>query len=209
MRKVLAALALPVLVCSVAAAQAVHYVDLDRTVAIDATRGVDPQVDYASLTLVGPWDDRNYQLTVEDLALLAPNEAEQTDPIPAFFRVALRKAGELRREGTAQYPRSALNAFRQIHTGYLIDGKLYRKARHVGPRYFVMLDEGVAPGVGGENDAPSGEVRITNPTGAAESAIKISPADTSKVIAGSNGPGSGQKMHWSTQPPMQAWGSHT
>ena len=44
----------------------------------------------------------------------------------------------------------------------------------------------------------NGEVRITSPNGAAESAIKINPVNTDLVIAGSNGPGSGQVMHYST-----------
>ena len=44
----------------------------------------------------------------------------------------------------------------------------------------------------------SGESRVTSPTGAAESAIKISPADPDLVVAGTNGPLGGQRMHWST-----------
>ncbi|MCP5029907.1 MAG: exo-alpha-sialidase, partial [Actinomycetia bacterium] len=43
-----------------------------------------------------------------------------------------------------------------------------------------------------------GEVRVTNPNGAAESAIKINHTNVDQVIAGTNGPGSGQKMHYST-----------
>ena len=38
--------------------------------AIDPKRGTDPKVDYASLTKIGPWDDRNYSLTRADLDLL-------------------------------------------------------------------------------------------------------------------------------------------
>ena len=44
----------------------------------------------------------------------------------------------------------------------------------------------------------NGETRVTSPNGAAESAIKINPIDTDVVIAGTNGPGSGQKMFYST-----------
>ena len=46
--------------------------------------------------------------------------------------------------------------------------------------------------------ALEGEARVTNPQGAAESAISISPADPDIVIAGTNGPGAGQRMHFST-----------
>ncbi len=41
-------------------------------------------------------------------------------------------------------------------------------------------------------------MRVTTPNGAAESAIAISPADPDKVVAGTNGPGSGQKMWYSS-----------
>ena len=187
-------------VATLAAAQDVRFIDAERTVAIDPSRGVDPQVDYASLVHLGPWDDRNYQLTAEDLALLAPDEESLTDPIPAFFRVGWRKANpDMRRQGPAQYPRSALNIFRLNFGGYLVNGKLYRKASRVGSRYVVQLDDGVdADTFDAAPEAVSGEVRITSPSDAAESAIKISPTDTSKVVAGSNGPNGGQRMHWSS-----------
>ena len=55
------------------------------------SRGVDSRVDYASLDRFGPWDDRNYQLTREDLALLAENEVDLHEAVPAFYRVALRR----------------------------------------------------------------------------------------------------------------------
>ena len=35
---------------------------------IDPGRGVDPRGDYRSFVEIGPWDDRNYQVTKEDLA---------------------------------------------------------------------------------------------------------------------------------------------
>lgn len=200
MRKIWIGLVLCTLALTAAHAQPqVQFVDADGTVAIDATLGADPSVDYGSLTLLGPWDDRNYDLTAEDLAYLAPNEAELSDPIPVFFRVGIRKANpDMRREGPAQYPRSALNVFRQSHGGYLINGRLYRGTTRVDSRFVVNLDTGwdATPG-GQEPDFVSGEVRITSPVGAAESAIKISPADTNRVVAGSNGPGGGQRMHWS------------
>ena len=164
--------------------------------------GVDSRVDYVRLKRLGPWDDRNYQLTAEDLELLAPNEEELADPIPAFFRVEMRRAWpDLRRSGPAQYPRSALQSFRILHTGYLVDGKLYKKARRENGLYTVKTD--AEPVAMMEDDGVtvkflSGERRITSPNGAAESAIKINPVDTNKVIAGTNGPGTGQKMFYST-----------
>ncbi len=166
---------------------------------IEAAKGVDPRVDYGKLTLIGPWDDRNYALTRKDLALLAPNEIEQRDPIPAFFRVQMRRANPgLRRTGEGQYPRSALQVFYLLHRGYQIDGKFYERAT-IRDGAFVVLPN--RPKGVDEDDplrALSGNVRVTSPTGGAESSIKIHPLDANKVIAGSNGPGSGQLMHFST-----------
>lgn len=165
------------------------------------SRGVDPSVDYRSLTRYGPWDDRNYQLTAQDLALLPVWEAELREPLPAFFRVAARKAHPESTHTRRPYPRSALNFFLQRYGGFLIDGRLYRSVERVGGELRVILENGVpqAPAVSpGERLALEGEVRVTSPVGAAESAVAISPADPSLVIAGSNGPGGGQKMHYST-----------
>ena len=94
---------------------------------IEQSAGVDPRVDYASLTAFGPWDDRNYALTAEDLQYLAPDEHELHDPIPAFFRVELRKEmPNLRRSGQGQYPRSAVSLFERRHGG-LRQGALSEK----------------------------------------------------------------------------------
>jgi hypothetical protein len=167
--------------------------------AIDSAKGLDPRVDYAAFTRLGPWDDRNYLLTQADLGWLAPNEAELGDPIPVFFRVEMRKANpRMARQGPAQYPRSALQIFYQEYGGYLVDGKLYRHVTVKDGRFVVLRDRG---GMSQEDfaheKALGGEVRVTNPTGAAESAVKIHPLDTNKVVAGSNGPGAGQRMHYS------------
>ena len=168
---------------------------------IDQGRGVDPRVDYPAMAELGPWDDRNYQLTKEDLAVLAPNERELRDPIPVFFRVELRRTVPgLPRIGIPQYPRSALQVFEMKYGGYLVNGLLYRKLQVRDGRFVVVLEKGFTE----EElrlqtaEALTSDVRITSPTGAAESAIKIHPTDLNKVVAGSNGPGSGQVMWYST-----------
>lgn len=179
-------------------AQAKTWVDAGRTVAVDPDRGVDSRVDYASLVRLGPWDDRNYALTLEDLRVLAPNEAELGDPVPAFFRVGMRKAWpELLRSGPAQYPRSALQIFQLMFGGYLVDDRLYRKARREGAEFAVVLEDGVDAATFSSSSSLGEEARVTSPQGAAESAIKVNPMDPARVIAGTNGPGSGQKMHYS------------
>jgi hypothetical protein len=166
---------------------------------IRQARGVDSNnVRYDTLIRYGPWDDRNYQLTKADLEVLAKNEEELADPIPAFFRVRMRKEWpELRTEGPAQYPRSALQIFRLLYTGYEIDGKFYDKAEIRDGRFFVPKEPAnVVPAP--ESRFLSGEVRVTSPEGAAESAVKMSPVNPDIVIAGSNGPGPGQRMHYSS-----------
>ena len=164
------------------------------------SRGLDQRVDYAALTQYGPWDDRNYDLTQEDLALLAPDEAAQTEAIPAFFRVQLRKnIPGLRRSGPAQYPRSALPVFLKLYGGYLIDGVRYRRATRADGRWTVQTTGGIARQAFAQQQAGAfAEARVTSPNGAAESAVAINPVNSSLVIAGTNGPGFAQLMHVST-----------
>lgn len=199
-RKTLIAIAVVGLVASAATAQSTVHVDAKRTVAVDRARGVDTRVDYPGLASLGPWDDRNYALTAEDLAVLAPNEAELRDPIPVYFRVALRReTPSLPRTGPAQYPRSAFNAFRLTQGGYLVDGVVYTGVTWSGSRWAIENDTALMEGPLAEGtDSLSGEVRVTSPNGAAESAIKIHPTDANKVVAGTNGPGGGQVMHVSS-----------
>ena len=166
------------------------------------SRGVDARVDYASLTDYGPWDDRNYGLNQADLALLGENETELTVRAPLFYRIELRQRfGNLPTTGPVQYPRSTLPRFLTEYGGFLIDGMLYRKAKLVGDHFIVdtsepyMSEEEFNEGGG---KALTGDVRLTSPVGAAESAVSINPVDPDIVIAGSNGPGSGQQMQYST-----------
>jgi len=165
------------------------------------SRGADPQrVDYARFARFSPWDDRNYNLTADDLRVLAPNENQLYDPLPVFFRVQLRKNWpELPKEGPAQYPRSALQIYQGLYSGYKVGDQIFRRAEFNAGRYILI---GPGPADEARQAAPRrlllGEVRVTIPEGAAESAIKASPSDPNIIIAGSNGPGLGQKMHFST-----------
>lgn len=163
---------------------------------IDPSRGVDARVDYASLVRFGPWDDRNYALTAEDLELLAPNEHELDVAIPAFFRVGMRRAWpSLLREGVMQYPLSAPEIFRLNFGGFEIDGRRYRGVERRGDR-FVVPTEPRYEVPAKVDEALDGEVRITTPVGAAESSIEINPVFPDVVIAGVNG--SGQDMYYSS-----------
>ena len=149
---------------------------------IEQSRGADQSVDYASLQKFGPWDDRNYRLTREDLKLLAPNEAELADPIPAFFRVELRREfPTLLRSGPVQYPRASVPLFHLRYGGLLRDGRIER------------LEE-----EGEEGPAPVNfEVQLNTLAGANEVTTEINPVNPDLVIAGAN-VNSGQEMYSSS-----------
>jgi hypothetical protein len=164
------------------------------------SRGADPNLDYASLIQVGPWDDRNYALTLADIAVLSADETSAKDPVPAFFRVEMRRANPgLQKSGPAQYPRSALQRFLIKHHGYLINGRLYHDVRLDENRnYEVILRDGVTEKQYTKSMLAT-EIRVSGPAhGGAETAIAINPANTTLVVAGSNGPGGGQKMWYSS-----------
>jgi len=90
---------------------------------ISQTKGADQRVDYQSLKKYGPWDDRNYNVTQEDLSLI-PEKDQYLSNVPVFFKVFLRKEqpnlGEF-------YPRSALQRFQILHCGLLVNGILYKE----------------------------------------------------------------------------------
>jgi len=172
-----------------------------QEVAVVQARGADSRVDYASLLSYGPWDDRNYSLTQEDLDLLSESERERPMQIPVFFRVELRRRfPELRRTGLVQYPHSSYQKFRIHHGGYLVDGKIYTKVVRADGELRVLLESGVEEEEFRTEQQKylNGEIRLTFPSGAVESAIAISPADPNIVAAGVNGPFGGQVMYYST-----------
>ena len=165
---------------------------------IDQRRGADARVRYADLAEFGPWDDRNYRLTKEDVDRLVPADRTDNQPLPAFYRVEMRRANpDLPTEGDAMYPRAALNGFLAEHGGYEIDGKRYRGLRARGNGRWDVVESEQSADVS-PNFLSGIERRVTTPAGAAESAVAINPVDPNLVIAGTNGPGSGQKMWRST-----------
>lgn len=155
---------------------------------IDQNRGADQSVDYKSLTRFGPWDDRNYQLTIRDMDLFSPDEHLLSDPIPAFFRAELRKRfPHLRRSGPAQYPRAAVPLF------YKLYGTLIQDGRRVGGSKIADERESGADRAAVIN----GEIKLNQVLGANEVTIEINPANPDQVVAGSNNNG-GQEMYYST-----------
>lgn len=166
---------------------------------INQARGVDASVDYVALSEIGPWDDRNYTVTAEELLLLSDNEAELSEPIPVFYRVLLRKTmPDLPRTGPVQYPRSALPKFLIEHGGFLVDGALYKKIQRTGNAFEIVLEDATPLQQHQKMASTISEFRVTSPNGAAESAVAINPVNPNIVIAGTNGPGFGQTMHYSS-----------
>ena len=170
---------------------------------INESRGADPKVNYSRLTDYGPWDDRNYALTADDLKVLPADEFEARDPLPAFFRVWMRRQAiqdgyPLATSGVAQYPRKAVNIFLAKFKGIQIDGHVYTGITRLDDGRFEVLDEEEFEEM---NESwprfVSGEVKIT-PPGYEETAIAVNPVDTNIVIAGSNGTGANQIMWRST-----------
>lgn len=144
---------------------------------IDQSRGLDQRVDYRSLLRFGPWDDRNYKLTLEDLEVLPPGEADQKANIPAWFRVYVRKTAPwLQTEGEAQYPRHIDVIFRINHGGFLRNG-VY--VNHVDADENQAEKKLIRVPV-------SNERKISNFVGAAESAIAFNPVNSQQIIAGTN-----------------------
>lgn len=150
-------------------------------------RGFDPRVDYNQLSedsrLHGiPWDDRNLDLTLEELAILPAGEFEDDQKIPIFFRVGFRlRHPETRTSGPGQYPRAAAEVYNQVHGGQWIDGVFVKHEKRVGG-----------------DIVNNGEVNFSMQPGSAESAIAINPVNPNLVVSGINyGPG-GQGMFYST-----------
>ncbi|MEO0422311.1 MAG: proprotein convertase P-domain-containing protein [Pseudomonadota bacterium] len=141
--------------------------------------GADQRVRYTDLMKFGPWDQRNYQLTLEDLALLADNEAELNIPIPAFFRVELRREMDLPRKGMVQYPRAAVPLF-QLRYGGLRNSNT--AAQPPAPKVPVPVE---------------GELQLNQVLGANEVTVEVNPVNPMQVIAGSNNAG-GQEMYFSS-----------
>jgi len=155
---------------------------------IDQSKGLDQNVDYRALTQFGPWDDRNYKLTRQDIDLLSSEEHLLTDPIPAFFRVELRKEfPKLRRTGPAQYPRAAVPLFYKRYGGLIRDNKPAGKAgKEDGSQGDVV-----------ERIIVNNEIKLNDLLGANEVTVEINPANPMQVVAGANNNG-GQEMYYSS-----------
>jgi hypothetical protein len=174
--------------------------EIDNATIVQA-QGVDQRVDYASLRRFGPWDDRNYQLTQEDIALL-PADDEYRYGVPAFFKI------ERRMEGIAEgypigehYPRELDKDFLIRYGGLLQNGVLHRRGLGI---YYHPDPANPPPPVIYTSDpivkALPFSVPVNGETAMAigdnETSLKYNPVNPLIVIAGSNGPG-GQNHNYS------------
>lgn len=103
-------------------------------------KGVDQRVDYKSLEKYGAWDDRNYELTKEDVELLEEIFAkgnEPVGPLPAWFRVKVRREASIPPDRRVEY-RNLLNIFLQQEGGWRIDNKYYKGTKLEGGQYKVI-----------------------------------------------------------------------
>ncbi|KAA3645568.1 MAG: exo-alpha-sialidase [Proteobacteria bacterium] len=152
--------------------------------------GVDQRVDYASLAKQGPWDDRNYQLTQEDLAILPENDHFVRN-VPAFFKVKARKANP---HITEFYPRELYHAFLIHYGGLLVDGVWYKEG--LGKYYHpYTLDGKPDDPRKGTVVNPTGEVVLQNDGN--EVTIEYNPYNNMQAVAGANANG-GQEMYYTT-----------
>lgn len=164
---------------------------------IDQSRGADPSVDYASLRRFGPWDDRNYDLTASDIAMLPPNDRYIYN-VPAFFKVLKRKEGiaEGRPLLDELYPRETDKEFAFRYGGLLQNGVLNRFG--LGIYSHPDPQNPPKPLRWATDPLPNAPVEGEGPmAGTNETGIEYNPVNPNIVIAGSNG-GGGQIMNYSS-----------
>lgn len=163
---------------------------------IEQALGVDQSVEYSSLVKFGPWDDRNYQLTTQDIKLL-PDDDQYLANVPAFFKVTMRK--EMPHLG-AFYPRSTYQLFQIRHGGLLQHGVWKKSARgaawHPGDDPYA---QGSDPTLRGAGDDLIPEVEFTLDSGLSgnEVSVEFNPTNPLIGVAGSNRSG-GQTMYYTT-----------
>lgn len=190
----------------------------EEKVLIEQSRGVDPRVDYANLTKYGPWDDRNYDLRLEDLQILHPND-RYLPKVPAFFKVLKRK--EMAAQGFPLlddlYPREIDKEFQYRFGGLMQNGVLKLTERgkyhYQGPENPTPLKPdryATDPVARNEYKATwAAPVLSEGPFDGTlsnnETTIAYHPTNPNIVIAGSNGSG-GQRMSFSSNGGL-TWGN--
>jgi len=157
---------------------------------IDNALGVDNSLDYSLLTEMGPWDDRNYQLTAKDLSIL-PFDDQNLSNVPVFFKVQYRKDHP---ETGKYYPRSLFQNFLGNYGGLLVDGIWHKEG--LGNGSFPDDTYGATTSAQ-QNKAASNEVALESGVLGDESAIECNPTNKNNCVAGTNTQ-NGQTMYYSS-----------
>ena len=167
---------------------------------VENDKGIDIRLDYVALKKLGPWDDRNYELTLEDVSLLSEKEEQLNEITPVFYRVMYRKKYPAAQNTPSfRYPRSLYNYFIMRYNGYLVDGKIYQSFAYnrQTKEYEINLKASKTAG-----DIIRNQVKALTSDklvfAGAEAAVSIHPTNPNIVIAGLNGKFGGQEMLFST-----------
>lgn len=182
MKKTLLAAALAVSVSSQA--------KIVEPISIDNRLGVDKSLDYVKLKELGPWDDRNYQLTKSDLMILPENDQYLAN-VPVFFKVLYRKQHP---ETGEHYPRSLYQNFNGNYGGLLVDGIWYKKELGLGnvtDETYGKIPQSIV------QKAAANEVALEAGVSGDESSIECNPVNKNNCVAGTNTQ-NGQTMYYST-----------
>lgn len=151
--------------------------------------GVDQRVDYQILEKLGPWDDRNYQVTKEDLEIL-PDKDQYLANVPVFYKILARKENP---EIGQYYPRVLYQTFLINYGGLVKDGIWYKEG--LGKYYHADQKYGARPEGETELRAINDNEVVMN-LGGAEMTIEMKPSNNMIGVAGVNG--NGQSMYFTT-----------
>jgi hypothetical protein len=167
------------------------------------SRGVDQTLNYESLLKYGPWDDRNYELTKNDVAVL-PAQDRFFASVPAFFKILKRR--EMKAQGFPlgeHYPREFNKEFSMRFGGLIQNGvhflTLRGRAQWIGSPFRdslrndrILATDPIVRAAPVLSEGPFDGTISNN-----ETTLEFAPHDPNLVVAGSNGTGD-QRVAMST-----------
>ena len=157
---------------------------------IDNALGVDSTIDYKLLQEMGPWDDRNYQLSKSDIDILPINDQYLAN-VPLFFKIQYRKKYP---ETGTHYPRSLYQNFNGNYGGLLVDGVWYKSELGLGnvtDETYGKIPQRLV------NKAAANETALEAGVSGDESSIECNPTNPNNCVAGTNTQ-NGQTMYYSS-----------
>jgi len=179
-----------VLLAAAALSALVAQAEIIEPLSINNRLGADQSINYKLLTEMGPWDDRNYQLTKSDISILPVND-QYLENVPVFFKIQYRKQHP---ETGKYYPRSLFQNFIGNYGGMLVDGVWYKEG--LGNGMFPTDTYGKTTNAQ-QLKVASNEVALENGVLGDESAIECNPTNKNNCVAGTNTQ-NGQTMYYSS-----------